>query len=1430
MHVGRVDIGLPNRLVIDDLELYDQQGHPMLNASRLSAKADITPLFKGKISISSAQIFGMDAHFYQKDANTPANYQFVLDSLSSKDQKEKTPLDLNIKSLVVRNGKFTYDRLDIPPSNVLSPHHLGISNLSAHLMLNRLTDEEIDIKVKRLSFKEQSGLDLRKLSLHLKADKQSAHLTDLAISLPASILEADTLTATYEMANGTIDKQTFQYHGAIDQLSLTPADITCLYPKASAMSGGINLSARFSGSINVAHLHHLQLSTAEGVRLRANGNIQDLQETPQWIANIEQLSLNAEALQKIAQNASSDLNIPPALLRLGDIAYRGEIGGKGKQYAMRGRLSTDAGIANLTAGIHDLHITGHAETEGLDLGRILADDRLGMLATTIDIDGLLPISKDMSMLAKGTIQRFDFNGNTYSNITVDGFYDKENFNGTLSIDDPHGQIGVEGRFDLSPSHQSAQLSASARHFNPHALGLTDQLKGHEFDFDLTTDVQGFDLNTLTGIIDVENFSLRSPDKNYHLSRLHLDTDNKSADKYVELTSDFGQVHLDGHYQFNTIVASLANIVKSKLPTLPFLPSTSVTTGNDFHFTADIDRSDWLQQLTGIDIEVNSPLHLNGHLDEPNGSIELSLSAPSVEYKGGDYRDIDLHMTTRNDTIYTEGSLKKMQDNGKPFDLALSSSASNNKLSTDIAFNNHGGKQKLRGMISTTADFLLDEENRKAAHVRMNHSRVFVNKTPWEIEPSELQFADKDIYIDDFTIRNGEQHIIISGSLTDQANDSIHLDLKKLDAQFISAILHVKGVDFGGLITGDAYITSVYDTPQAKANLFIDDFKFVGGRIGEMSLQASWNSSDKRIELLGTATDGNVGRTDVNGFVDLSKQALEINILADNTPLKFLHRFCSSFIDDIGIRGNGHVRLSGPLSHINLEGEMACHGPVHISSLNTTYTLLGDTVKLIPNHILFDHANIHDKDGHQGYVTGSVDHNELSNFTFELDVHADNLLCYDFKDFGDDTFCGTVYATGDCHIKGVSGEITIDVDATPEKNTVFYYNAASPDMLNRQDFIQWNDITPEAIDYSGLPSASNNAPLRPTIYEDEEDSQDSDDVPTNLRMTFRINATPDATLRLLMDAESGDYISLNGSGSLRANYFNKGTFTLFGNYVVDQGIYKLTVQNVIKKDFQFQQGGTITFGGNPYDATLQLKALYTINGVSLSDLNIGRSFSSNNIRVNCIMNIGGSPYSPTVDFDLELPTMNSDAQQMVRSLINSEEELNQQVIYLLAIGRFYNPTPTLDGERQAAGQSQTSLAMQSLLSGTISQQINSVLSNVIKSNNWNFGANISTGAEGFNNAEYEGLLSGRLLNNRLLINGQFGYRDNPNATTSFIGDFDIRYLLYPNGNLALKVYNQTNDRYFIKNSLNTQGVGLIMKKDFNGWRELVGWKRRKKNNK
>ena len=329
------------------------------------------------------------------------------------------------------------------------------------------------------------------------------------------------------------------------------------------------------------------------------------------------------------------------------------------------------------------------------------------------------------------------------------------------------------------------------------------------------------------------------------------------------------------------------------------------------------------------------------------------------------------------------------------------------------------------------------------------------------------------------------------------------------------------------------------------------------------------------------------------------------------------------------------------------------------------------------------------------------------------------------------------------------------------------------------------------------------------------------------LNFTINCTPDATIRLLMDERTGDYITLNGDGTIRATYYDKGSFNMFGTYTVDHGTYGITIQNILKKNFTFNKGGTLIFGGNPFDATLNLQAVHTVNGVSLSDLNVGNSFSNNTIRVNCLMNIGGVARNPQVSFDLDMPTVSSDEKQMIRSVLNSEDELNQQVVYLLGIGRFY---PTGSNNSTSRDQSDTSLAMQSLLSGTISSQISSVLNTVIKNDNWNFGANISTGDEGWNNAEYEGIVNGRLLNNRLLINGQFGYRDNVNtANTNFIGDFDIRYLLLPNGNLAVKVYNQTNDRYFTKSSLNTQGVGIIMKKDFRNMFDLINVKKKKRKN-
>ena len=318
------------------------------------------------------------------------------------------------------------------------------------------------------------------------------------------------------------------------------------------------------------------------------------------------------------------------------------------------------------------------------------------------------------------------------------------------------------------------------------------------------------------------------------------------------------------------------------------------------------------------------------------------------------------------------------------------------------------------------------------------------------------------------------------------------------------------------------------------------------------------------------------------------------------------------------------------------------------------------------------------------------------------------------------------------------------------------------------------------------------------------------------INFRLDLTPDATMKILMDPKAGDYIALNGHGNIRATYYNKGDFTIYGTYTIDRGIYKLSLQDVIRKDFVFNPGGTIIFSGPPTEADLNLQAVYTVPSVSLNDLSARSTFSQNNVRVNCLMNLGGKALAPQISFDFDIPNVNEDEKQMVRSLISTEEEKNMQVIYLLGIGRFY----TYDYNN--ADQSQSSVAMKSLLSSTLSGQLNQMFSNILgNSSNWNIGTNLGTGEVGWSDMDVEGLLSGRLLNNRLLINGNFGYRDNNTTSTSnFIGDFDLQWLLTPNGNVSLKAYSKTNDRYFTKSSLTTQGIGIAVKRDFGSWRDIL----------
>ena len=81
--IGHIDIGLLNRIIITDLEAWDQNGKKMLSVKKVSAKIHIEDLFKiGKVSIATAQLFDFNANLYKQTATSPTNFQFVIDAFS----------------------------------------------------------------------------------------------------------------------------------------------------------------------------------------------------------------------------------------------------------------------------------------------------------------------------------------------------------------------------------------------------------------------------------------------------------------------------------------------------------------------------------------------------------------------------------------------------------------------------------------------------------------------------------------------------------------------------------------------------------------------------------------------------------------------------------------------------------------------------------------------------------------------------------------------------------------------------------------------------------------------------------------------------------------------------------------------------------------------------------------------------------------------------------------------------------------------------------------------------------------------------------------------------------------------------------------------------------------------------------------------------
>jgi hypothetical protein len=192
--------------------------------------------------------------------------------------------------------------------------------------------------------------------------------------------------------------------------------------------------------------------------------------------------------------------------------------------------------------------------------------------------------------------------------------------------------------------------------------------------------------------------------------------------------------------------------------------------------------------------------------------------------------------------------------------------------------------------------------------------------------------------------------------------------------------------------------------------------------------------------------------------------------------------------------------------------------------------------------------------------------------------------------------------------------------------------------------------------------------------------------------------------------------------------------------------------------------------------------------------------------------------PSIGFGLSLPDEDESAKALVRSVLNSPEEINKQVFSLLIINSFLPPesigSSGFGSNLAASGLGSNSL---SLLSG----QLNNWLGKVTRDVNINL--DYQAGEQNRSERVMVGLQT-QLFDNRVLIDTDLGVGGNDgnasNNQNTVVGNVNIEVKATNDGRLRIRAFNRSNEFNLLKNSVPyTQGMGVSYQRDFDAWGDL-----------
>jgi hypothetical protein len=1387
IEIGTLHLEWLNRLRIEKIIVNDKKGKQLLEADYLSVGFQVLPLIGGRVVIDFIRLTDFIICLDKDETTGELNAQFVIDAFKNNDNRERT--DIRLHSVLIRKGKMTF-----------ASEGLNITDFSAKFSAPVLRKDSIHIRLDQFSLSEARGFRLENLRGKVSGNGNDLSAEGIDVRLPHSMMQVSQVKVGVMGVTVSVDKS-----------ELCPADFAAFVPTLSTFTDTVHFSVFGGGKKDSLTLQRLKAGIDEDAGFEGELTITHFLSDSMYLDGvIRRLFVTPNGVTRLIAGFGNRLRLPVNIKELDTLSFTGKVSGTTEKIKAFGRFASGRGTLETDVffgkGIGDIALTadGFVRISSPDL------KASGKGRVTFMRDG------NLAGALSATIDRWFFKGYDYTNIILDGDFQRNGFTGSLHMDDPNGTAHLNGMFRSAGKNSVFDFTADVRHLRSDRLHLTADCSDPDLSFTLSTNLTGNHIDNTQGVLRINDLRLLTTTNNFFLSQLTLAADEQPSGRKLTVSSDLINGELSGVYSFATLIPQLRQTLScylsaffpKKLVKAPSLPDDK----GEFAFSFTVSNTENLSTALKFPIAVIEEAKVSGFYNSRYNKFRLEAWFPKFRIgrslvEGG-------YFSCENPYARIELLARATQIGREVRNFFnFKADAAGDNLHASLSWSNN--KTPFSGA-SFSAGVLFAEEDGLYAGIDIDESLLYISDTLWHIMPATLTFRKGKVHIDHFSIEHDDLHLLLHGTLSHELADTLFLDLHKLELSYIFDILNIPNLRFGGVATGTFLINDPYEDRIVQTNNFIvENFSLNDAPLGRLNLHSEWDDIRRGILMLGSIYNNDSIWTDVSGYIYPVKphRGLSLYFNANDLNLEFLRPFFRPALRDFAGRAFGPVHFFGPFSDLSVTGDAYVKDArIGFDFLNTTYSF-SDSIHLDTGNIRLSDVLLHDKAGNTARVDFSFRHTFFRDYSFSADLHTDNFLAYDQSERLNPMIYGTAFGSGSVHIDGNDKRIDFGINMKNRPHTSVNFNFTHVTATEENSFIHFVPSLSSGIGTSNLTSGKKKTIISPPSTDEEL---------IEIYLNLLLDITPDATLELVIDPTSGDRIRGRVNGNILLQYGTKSDVRMYGTAGIVEGDYNFSLQQFIRRNFKIREGGAITFQGDPMQAILDVDAIYTLSA-NIGDLDPGLLIESDrtNVPVNCILSLEGSLRHPAISFDIELPGSNGEIERQVRNFINTEGMMSRQIIYLMALNKFYTPSYSSSGRSDD---------FSAVASATLSSQLSGLLNSL--SEKVQIGANIYSSYDGMDDTEVEMLLSSQLLDNRLLFNGNFGYRNSYNLGKNvFVGEFDLEYKLTPSGEIRLKAYNHANDMYrYLTQSRTTQGFGILFKKDFTFLPDLFRKRRRSVNGK